>query len=325
MTVVAFCCGLSAQTELQLREDHITPIVGMRPTPTLDSVKCNADGDLFVRFFHIALLVEPITKIKLSGATDALFSIGSDPENRNASMVDFSPTEAGGLDALILGPPGVKIVRFSKDGRFDSSIPVDLGFAADLTQLVSLPGGNFFLSGTVTTKSEGRESGDPVNLIVDAQGRVLRDLRLPKDERPDQKANAKDAHDEANPAVAHGRALLGEDGNIYIMRSVSPALFFVVSPAGTLVRKFGISAPIPKSVPRMFAVAKGRMAVEFYRGAEGKQPQKIVYRVVNAGDGRYVADYSTLPGRGGWACFSGDDFTFLGAENEQEVIVTTSP
>ena len=46
---------------------------------------------------------------------------------------------------------------------------------------------------------------------------------------------------------------------------------------------------------------------------------------MNAGDGRYVADYSTLPGRGGWACFSGDDFTFLGAENEQEVIVTTSP
>ena len=87
------------------------------------------------------------------------------------------------------------------------------------------------------------------------------------------------------------------------------------------MRKFQVTSPLVKGTPWTFAVRKGRLAIQFGRFETEDRPWEVVYRVVNAGDGQHLADYLPVPGRGSWACYDGDNFLFLGAENQQEVIV----
>ncbi|MGA8765016.1 MAG: hypothetical protein WB562_19255 [Candidatus Sulfotelmatobacter sp.] len=330
LALVMVACGiipLGAQNKLQLTERDVIPISGQRSSPTLDPIKCDTAGNIFVRFAQVQLLAAPIITITPSGERAASFSIGSDLENRGGTISDFSPAEDGGMYALSTSSAGFKILHFSKDGRVASATQLDLQRAIDLKQFVALPDGKFFLRGT-TAPTAGKREGDPFNMIVDDQGELLREVTFPEDSTPrlkNKKNKQGDAAEESNAPVAFGKASLGDDGNIYIMRSSSPVLFFVVSPAGELIRKLKVSSPIRNGGAQMFEVRKGRLAIEFLRLATGDGPPEEVYRVVNTGNGQPLFDYVPVRGRGGWACYDGDEFTFLGAENRQEVIVREAP
>ena len=331
LALLMVACGiipLGAQNKLQLTERDITPISSQHSSPTLDPIKCDTAGDIFVRFAQVQPLAAPIIKITPSGERTAFFSIGSDLENRGGTISDFSPAEDGGMYALSSSSAGFKILHFSKEGRVASATQLDLQWAVDLNQFVALPDGKFFLSGTTAKTTGTKREGDPFNMIVDDQGKLLREVTFPQDSTPqlkNKKDKQADAAEELNAPVAFGKASLGDDGSIYIMRSSSPVLFFVVSPAGELIRKLKVSSPIRNGGAKMFDVRKGRLAIEFRRLATGDGPQEEVYRVVNTGNGQLLFDYLPVPGRGGWACYDGDEFTFLGAENQQEVIVRAAP
>ena len=121
------------------------------------------------------------------------------------------------------------------------------------------------------------------------------------------------------PTLDLADAEVGVDGNIYAMRNSSPALIYVISPAGKVVRTLKLSAPVAGALPGTFHVSSNRLAVSF-----GKEGSSMLV-VIDAQTGRRISTYLG-PGSLGtsFACYSADDgvFTFLnlGEGNALEVV-----
>jgi hypothetical protein len=134
------------------------------------------------------------------------------------------------------------------------------------------------------------------------------------------KAAAADAKPVA-PTADLSNAEAGADGNIYALRRSSPALVYVISPAGKIVHTFKVNGPVAGVMPNTLHVSGNRLAVSFW--SDDDQSHAIV--VVDAQTGRKISTYSDSAGLGpSFACYSADEsvFTFLnlGEQNQLEVI-----
>jgi hypothetical protein len=67
----------------------------------------------------------------------------------------------------------------------------------------------------------------------------------------------------SNRAVAWGQMQPAKDGNIYIMRWGSPAVFYAVSPGGEVVKRFTVDPGDPGYQPMHMHTAGNRIALLF--------------------------------------------------------------
>lgn len=180
------------------------------------------------------------------------------------------------------------------------------------SQLVALNDGTYFVSGTQTGDKTGKGAGLPINAIYNGSGKLVRKVSLKDDAEPKGLPKITGQPSEANPAVRFGRAVLGEDGNIYLIRAVSPTLVYVISPGGDLVRTVKVSAPFDKAVPIALMINAGRIAIEF-SDPNAYDMSDTTIRVADALTGTKIADYQiALDLTEAVACYSGNRFTFLG-------------
>ena len=99
------------------------------------------------------------------------------------------------------------------------------------------------------------------------------------------------------------------------MRAVTPAVVFVISPAGQLLRALTIAPPDKKGEPVAFMLAPGRVAIEF--SVPQTDISNTIIRVVDSQSGRTFVDYTVSPELTELvACYSLDSFTFVGTDND---------
>jgi hypothetical protein len=173
--------------------------------------------------------------------------------------------------------------------------------------------------------------GRPFTAVFSADGRLQAQLSFGTPPGPEEisgksagKTAAKaPAVDPQKPALSLdlSDAEVGTDGNIYALRRSSPALVYVISPAGKLLRTLKVSPPAAGVMPDSFHVSKNRMAVSFW--SDDDQNRMLV--VSDAQTGQGIATYSGGAELGqSFACYSADDavFTFLhlGEQNTLEVV-----
>ena len=172
----------------------------------------------------------------------------------------------------------------------------------------------------------------PFTAIFRSDGTLLKELSLEDDERIHKLAADRDpklsslAVPNSNRAVAWGHAQPAKDGNIYIMRWLSPAVIYAVSPGGEVVRRFSIDPGSSRFMPVNMHVAGTRIAILFRD--EGTKEQNL--KVVDL-NGEELASYdasggdSTAPFGAAFACYFGktERFSFLATDADHRILLRT--
>lgn len=318
LSVVPGLCIAQTPIGLAITETHRLSTAGRLVLP----LKCDGNGNIYGRFPSGADL--QVLEFAPDGFQKSSYSYLSDPELKTAFLQDFAVTENGELYELLkLRKNRSFVVTFSGDGRLASRAELLTRYAVTLSHIVALRGDRFFVSGSHIGDETGKDVGKPFNAIFDGSGRLVREISLKRDVRP-KEASGADPNGNTNPAVKWGRAVGGDDGNVYVMRQDSPAQVYVVSQAGAVLRTLKVTAPVPRSLPIELEVSGGRVAIEFSIPDVPGVDDTII-RVVNAQTGQKIADYSITPEIGeAVACFRDDGgFTFLRKTDDWPRIIQT--
>jgi hypothetical protein len=295
--------------------------------------KCDADGNLYIRKYATDRpLLGPVVKIDPDGKRTALF----DPATFSQLALDradaFSPASDGGMYQIAQRgtlKPRIYVLHFSSDGSPSSPTRLDADF--EVYTFAAFASGNFLVSGVKRDVQDKNDRGRDFTAVFSADGREVAQLSfpaLPGTAKAGTKLNAgasqnaaqKDAEKSA-PTLNLADAEVGSDGNLYVMRSSSPALVYVIAPSGKILQTLKVAAPLAGAVPSAFHLSGNRLALSFWN--EEHQSQTVL--VVDAQTGRKIASYADATGVGtSFACYSANEgvFTFLrlGEGNEMEVI-----
>jgi hypothetical protein len=268
-----------------------------------------------------------VVKIDSEGKRTALF----DPVAFSQLELDradaFSPAADGGLYQVAQSgvvKPRLYVLHFSSDGSPSSPIRLEADF--EVYSFAAFLNGNLLVSGFERDVKNPKDAGRAVTEVFTADGRLQAQLSfdpLPESAKTAGKPSAKAGGEavKSAPTLDLADAEAGVDGNLYAMRNSSPALIYVISSAGKVVRTLKVNAPMAGARPSTFHVSKNQLAVLF-RDPLSKTELLVV---VDAQTGRKVATYFD-PGSLGssFACYSADDgvFTFLklGEGNALEVL-----
>jgi hypothetical protein len=298
----------------------------------MNASKCDADGNLYIRKYAMDRpLLSPVVKIDAQGKRTAWF----DPVAFSQLQLDradaFSPAPDGGLYQIAsagIVKPRIYVIHFSSDGSLSPPVRLDADF--EPYQFAPFPSGNLLVSGRHRDLGDKTDVGRPVTAVFSADGRLLATLSFEPLPGPAEtlgksagKLAAKAPVDTQKPApgLDLSEAEAGADGNIYALRRSSPALVYVISPAGKILRTLKVRAPAAGVMPDAFHLSKNRMAISFWNDHD----QSRVLVISDAQTGQEIASYSGAaePGES-FACYSADDavFTFLhlGEGNTLEVI-----
>lgn len=284
--------------------------------------KCDDDGNLYIRKFATDRpLMGPVVKIDADGKRMALF----DPAAFSQLGLDradaFSPASDGGLYQIAqkgIVKPQIYVLHFSPDGSAGS--PVLLEADLEVYAFAPFPGGNFLVSGVQRDLMNSKDRGHNFTAVFSSDGRMLVWLSF---ERPGNTGAHVQAAGDAAPTLDLADAEVGVDGNLYVMRGSSPALVYVISPGGKILRTLKIAAPTRGPAPSAFHISGNQVAISFW--SERDESQILV--VADAQTGRNISTYSDASGAGpAFACYSANDgvFTFLklGEGNTLQVIRT---
>jgi hypothetical protein len=303
--------------------------------------KCDADGNLYIRKYAVDRpMLGPVVKIDPDGKRTALF----DPATFSPLALDradtFSPAADGGMYQIAQSGvlrPRIYVLHFSSDGSPSSPTRLDADF--EVYTFAAFASGNFLLSGVQRDLQNKNDRGRNFTAVFSADGRELAQLSFQEPrgsakaeaksdaggrqqgaEKDAQKETQKDAEKSA-PTLDLADAEVGRDGNLYVMRSSSPALIYVIAPSGKIMQTLKVAAPLRGAVPGAFHVSGNRLAISFWN--EDSQSQTVV--VADAQTGRKIASYADLTGLGtSFACYEANEgvFTFLklGEGNALEVI-----
>jgi hypothetical protein len=314
---------------IALRETSRKSIASEMGGAFMFPARCDADGNLYIRKFATDRpLLGPIIKVDPEGKRVALF----DPVAVSQLKLDradaFSPAPDGGLyqiAAVGAANPQIYVLHFSSDGSPSTPTPLDADFQP--FQFAAFANGNLLVSGFQRDLQNKSDPGRPYTAVFSADGRVLAQLSL----EPPPELHHAPPQSTVKPAISGSRTATptldlsdaepGLDGNIYALRRSSPALIYVISSAGKILRTLKIKSPAHEVMPNTFHVSANRVAVSFWH--DNTNTQTLV--VTDAQTGRHIATYSDAGALGpSFACYAADEevFTFLhlGEGNTLEVI-----
>jgi hypothetical protein len=354
LLIVFAITGLVASTllaqeapQLPLRPKEAVPIAGLYSGAIMGTAKCDASGNLYVRLYDLSSdgLASPVLKISSDGKSVSRFDIRSVSGFESAEVDDFAVDPRGNV-YLLRSKPGepVALVVFNPGGSYDSIVKLDSQFEA--IQLAIFSSGEYLVSGTKEDeecqnsdeKEKNSELADkPFTGVFDRVGRLILEVTLPKDiqnqkEGHDPPSAAVNKSESAKPtqsqssdfrqAMVLGRAVSTRDGNIYLMRASRRPIIYIISPAGSVLRRLEIGPPSQDAVASDLHVAAGKLAVKFAERDPAGRYRKHSVVLVNAESGETLALYPVTPAIGGaLACYTGDRFAFFGANEQGQLVI----
>jgi hypothetical protein len=169
----------------------------------------------------------------------------------------------------------------------------------------------------------------PFTGLYRSDGKLLKQIALEDDERiqdltkeHDSKSNSA-AVPASNPAIGWGHAESAKDGNVYVMRWLSPTVFYVVSPSGEAVRRFTVDPGRSNLMPVTMHISGNRIAVLFRDSGTREQEMKIVDL-----NGEEIVTYDATspdpqrPLGASFACYFAKTgrFSFLATDDDHRVL-----
>jgi hypothetical protein len=327
--------SLSAQEppRLPLRLKETVAVPQQRAVPISGPIKCDAKGNIYLRSYlpRTNPLAAPVMKISTEGKRTAEFKIDSAPGFEGALVDDFAVDLRGKVYMLsIKGKDELDIVAFGPDGKYDSTIKLDLLFMPG--QLAVFRSGEFLVSGEKIDENR-QPVGEPFTALFSRNGRLVKELSLPEDVKKEVDSSQEEKSDAASTpvkqesgefarAISLGHAAPADDGNIYLMRATSTPLVYVISPAGTVLRRLTVEPPSRNSTPVAMKVAGGRLAVLFAQYYPTADFQQHLLSLINAETGEAIAHYVSTPEIGGaLACYTPDGLIFLAGTKTGDLVI----
>jgi hypothetical protein len=285
--------------------------------PVFNRVTCDDAGNIYVRQVRDSeetdLERQPLLKITPNGALAGTFKISS--ASPDLTFHDFFVKSNG--DVYLMGwsvePANsgnrVYIVKFANNGSLKSVAHITSVEPFMPSAIAVFKSGEILLTGT-----QGDELHTPFTAVFSARGNLIKKILDPEDDDLRRRAELGDeavlstSSNAGNSAVEFGTAVAGSDGNIYVLRSTSPALIFVISPRGELIRTLHIDPGDPDLVGLDLHTAVGKLALLFGR----HDGMGSLLRIVNL-EGHDIATHviheQAIP-HGSLACYAPPAFTF---------------
>jgi hypothetical protein len=252
--------------------------------------KCDSHGDIYLKTTPDG--VSAIHKLDAKGERIALFQPKL-PSLQIDFSAYFSIAPNGDLYELVY-PHEISryVLAYGPNGNLKSTIKLQPGFAFLPHRLAVFPSGDFLVSGLEYDKDRDNLVMWPFNGIFSTDGTLRKELVLADDEMIHDMAASGDPrvispqNPASNHAVSWGAAETGPDGNVYLMRRLSPAIFYAVSAGGEVVRRFTVDPGKEDFMPFTMHLGGDRIAVLFHQ----PQTREEIIKVVDL-KGREIATY----------------------------------
>jgi hypothetical protein len=204
--------------------------------------------------------------------------------------------------------------------------------------LAPFASGNLLVTGQKYDRDPSNQPMWPFTAIFASDGTLLKEIKLDDDDAIHDLTVSSDPrvvspqNPTSNRAISFSQMLPAEDGDIYLVRWLTPAIVYAVSPGGEVVRRFKIDPGDGDYRPGPVHISGNRMAVLFI---QPKTRQKIM-KVVDL-EGQELASYEEARGDGktklggvgsAFACYSAqpERFTFLRTgENDKLELLIAEP
>lgn len=254
----------------------------------------------------------PILRISSDGKNLVRYSLDSTPSLQNGSISDFAPGIHGDIYLLVTLKGKSSISVFSKDGQFNSEIPLDI--EGTLRQLAVFHSETLLVIGQ---RPGSGANGRNFAAIVNTRGLLIRDLTIDVNPSPSKDGEEKPQARGGSKPFDISVAETADDGNIYMFRFGSEGPVYVITPSGS-TRNFPVTPPKGTHL-NSIKVGHGRLVAMYSRSTEQSsgeaQIDSIRFAAFDVSDGRKVGEYegSATSFGMGFACYKPDTFTFLGA------------
>lgn len=297
--------------------------------------QCDSSGNIYVRVFDSAdgnqarpvLMFDKAGTLQAEFASPHLFEL-----QRRGFEFAFAVLPHGGIAVADWNNPGIRVVKFSPDGKVESDVQLD--FASFIPhQLSVFRSGELFLSGAEDGTRGYRYKSFAA--IYDRTGHLIKRLTLDGDAEIERAIELGDSRyatrgpSSGNSAAEQGIAATGEDGNVYLVRRTSPAIVNVISSSGDLVRKVVVGPETSGDMPFQMQLAKGKLAFVFDGWTGSRSSGNTKLTVVDASSGDRLEHFEGgIAGRGlfGLSCYTPDTgtFTFVSMSDAKHVEITTA-
>lgn len=286
--------------------------------------RCDDDGNIYIRLAraddHVGTKL-PIQKIKPDGNVTATFKVTDAGPDIDA--MDFFVSGTGKVYEEAWDRIGrMHVLEYSSDGSLKSNVILDTEPPVFPYQIAVFRSGEWLVSGL-----HGPHLYTPFTAVFDSRGKLIKKIYDTEDEDSRKKAEAGDGAfitdaGTGNNSVYEGDAVAGSDGNVYLLRAISPALIYVISAKGEIIRKLRIDSPDSGLLAQRIRTADGRLAVSFLANNSTVGITKVVdfqgNPIVD-----YVSDderiYPGLPG-----CYTPQGFAFVDDDGADNVYLRTA-
>jgi hypothetical protein len=284
-------------------------------------IKCDDSGSIYARLvdaetskqYHGSSFL-PVKKIKQDGTIASVFSVSG--EYPSFKVSDFFIAGDGRVfQAARSDSEGdVYVVSFSDSTPAGKAVRLETDYFIPY-QIAVFKSGEFLLSGI-----SGDHNRTPFTAVFGPNGKLIKSIYEAEDDDAKQRAEKGESDfrlDQpryGNSFVTHGDAVLGSDGNVYLLRASNPALIYVISNRGEVIRKLRIASPSSGLVSRTLKSSSGKLAIGFLKKGMNQGVMVIVDY-----DGHVLSSHSgddsrMLPGL--VACYDTQGFNFIGFDDE---------
>jgi hypothetical protein len=295
---------------------------------------CDEDGNIYVRPYVSqskaarSSFESPVQRIKPDGNLGEVFK-NSTLEGEKLAATEIDLNAEGGVYQVGWTQDkdhDVYVTSFAKDGSVKARTKLETEFFQP-HHLAVFKSGEFLLSGT-----KGKDQHTPYTAVFSPDGKLLEEVVEPEDKEIESKAKSgekgyvlkESPNFFGNIAVTLGGAVSGADGNVYLGRATSPALIYVVSPSGEVVRKLRIDAGRSGYVVGSIRPFKGGLAIAFGPPL-GRITSTIIKIVTYSGDPVAAYELTENPlTPHSLACYAEGSFTFVSTSRDNNVYVYTA-
>ena len=292
-------------------------------------LRCDKDGNLYLEGETFG--VSGLRKLSPKGERLATYN----PNPDSSVKPDFSGTFAldgdGSLYALVFAQDTITryVFVYRADGSYRSTIKLDPGFAWNPTALAVFSTGDLLITGTKYARDQEQKLVSvPFTGLFHSDGKLLQEVALEDDRSLQELADSGDKRlaspraPGTNLAISFSRTDVGEDGNLYLMRWMSPAIIYAIAPTGEVVRRFTVDPGDANAHPVAMHLSGNRMAVLFLQPETWERTMKVVDL-----EGHEIATYKQTTKAAdatvgaAFVCYTADPqrFTFLGATSESRL------
>lgn len=267
------------------------------PTETTNGIgdrQCDSDGNLYLG--TDTAIYPGIRKLNSKGELVASFKPNTNPDVKIYGAGKFFVTSDGEVYQWVGEQDSFSryALIFKNDGTYKSNIKFDPGFAWTPATIAVFPHGEILMTGQQFAKVNGiAQPAIPFTGIFSTDGRLLKRLDLEGDGQVKDAALASKAPPTAIPSdhtITWGHLASASDGNIYVMRYVSPAAIYAISPGGEVVQKFTVDPGSASLMPQDIRISGNRIAIFFWDLNSHTKIMKVVDL-----EGHEIATYDDQP------------------------------